>query len=89
MSLAHYETLLHRISTSAPTPEPMSARLAAKVTSGISGGPPLLGSAVAVAVAVGLAVAVAVGLAVAVAVTVGLAVAVAVAVAAGLAMPPP
>ena len=87
MSLAHYETLLRRISTSAPTPEPMSARLAAKVTSGTSGGPPLLGSAVAVAVAVGLAVAVAVGLAVAVAVTVGLAVAVA--VAAGLAMPPP
>jgi hypothetical protein len=79
MSLAHYETLLRRISTSAPTPEPMSVRLAAKVTSSISGGPPLGGSAVAVAVAVGLAVAVAV--------TVGLAVAVA--VAAGLAMPPP
>lgn len=87
MSLAHYETLLRRISTSAPTPEPMSVRLAAKVTSSISGEPPLGGSAVAVAVAVGLAVAVAVGLAVAVAVTVGLAVAVA--VAAGLAMPPP
>jgi hypothetical protein len=83
MSLAHYETLLRRISTSAPTPEPMSVRLAAKVTSSISGEPPLGGSAVAV----GLAVAVAVGLAVAVAVTVGLAVAVA--VAAGLAMPPP
>jgi hypothetical protein len=67
----------------------MSARLAAKVTGSTSGGPPLLGSAVAVAV--GLAVAVAVGLAVAVAVAVGLAVAVAVvvAVAVGLAVIPP
>jgi hypothetical protein len=54
----------------------MSVRLATKVTGPTSGGPPLLGSAVAVAV--GLAVAVAVGLAVAVAVAVGLAV-----------MPPP
>ena len=71
----------------------MSVRLAAKVTGSTSGGPPLLGSAVAVAV--GLAVAVAVGLAVAVAVAVGLAVAVAVvvavavAVAVGLAVIPP
>ena len=79
MSLAHYETLLCRISTSAPTPEPMSVRLAAKVTSSISGEPPLGGSAVAVAVAVGLAVAVAV--------TVGLAVAVA--GAGGPVLPPP
>jgi hypothetical protein len=67
----------------------MSVRLAAKVTGSTSGGPPLLGSAVAVAV--GLAVAVAVGLAVALAVAVGLAVAVAVvvAVAVGLAVIPP
>jgi hypothetical protein len=46
----------------------MSARLAAKVTGSTSGGPPLLGSAVAVAVGLAVAVAVAVGLAVAVAV---------------------
>jgi hypothetical protein len=72
-----YKTL-RRNRTSAPTPEAISVRLATKVTGPISGGPPLLGSAVAVAV--GLAVAVAVGLAVAVAV----------AVAVGLAvMPPP
>jgi hypothetical protein len=72
-----YETL-RRNRTSAPTPEAISARLATKVTGPTSGGPPLLGSAVAV----GLAVAVAVGLAVAVAVAVVVAVAVAV-------MPPP
>jgi hypothetical protein len=66
----------------------MSVTLAAKVTGSISGGPPLLGSAVAVAVAVGLAVAVAVGLAVAVAVAVGLAVAVAVAVGLAVMAPP-
>ena len=58
----------------------MSTRLAAKVTGSTSGGPPALGSAVAVTVAVGLAVAVAVAVGVAVAVAVGLAVAVAVAV---------
>ncbi len=78
MSLAHYETA-RRSTTSAPTPEAISVRLATKVTGSINGGPPLLGSAVAVAVAVGLAVAVAVGLAVAVAV----------AVAVGLAVVPP
>jgi hypothetical protein len=83
---APYE-ILRRNRTSAPTPEAISARLAAKVTGNTTGGPPLLGSAVAVAV--GLAVAVAVGLAVAVAVAVGLAVAVAVAVAVGLAVIPP
>src|SRR5215218_1373647 len=79
LTLVPYKTL-RRSSTSAPTPEDMSTRLAAKVTGSTSGGPPALGSAVAV----GLAVAVAVGLAVAVAV--GLAVAVAVAVAVGLAV---
>jgi hypothetical protein len=89
LSVAHYETL-RRTSISAPTPEAMSVRLAAKVTSGTSGAPPVLGSGVAVAVAVGLAVAVAVGVAVAVAVGVAVAVAVAiglaVAVAVGLAV---
>jgi hypothetical protein len=52
----------------------MSARLAAKVTGITSGGPPVLGSPVAVALGLAVAVAVAVGLAVAVAVAVGLAV---------------
>ena len=81
MSLAHYETL-RRQRTNAPTPEATSVRVAAKVTGNNIGGPPLLGSAVAVAV--GLAVAVAVELAVAVGLA--MAVAVAVAVAVGLAL---
>jgi hypothetical protein len=79
VSLAHYETP-RRSSISAPTPEPISVRVATQVTGPTSGGPLVVGSAVAVAVAVGLAVAVAV------AVAVGLAVAVAVAVAVGLAI---
>jgi hypothetical protein len=79
VSLAHYETP-RRSSTSAPTPEAISVRVATKVTGPTNGGPPVVGSAVAVAVglavavAVGVAVAVAVGLAAAVAVAVGLAV---------------
>ena len=79
MSLAHYETP-RRSSTSAPTPEAISVRVATKVTGPTNGGPPVVGSAVpiavglAVAVAMGEAVAVAVGLAVAVAVAMGLAV---------------
>ena len=79
MSLAHYETA-RRSTTSAPAPEARSVRVATKVTGPTSGGPPVLGNAVAVAVglavavAVGVAVAVAVGLAVAVAVAMGLAV---------------
>src|SRR5215207_641429 len=74
--LAHYETAPRRTSTSAPTPEAISVRVATQVTGPTSGGPPVVGSAVAVAVglAVAVAVAVAVGLAVAVAVAVGLAV---------------
>ena len=92
LSVEHYETL-RRTSISAPTPEAMSVRLAAKVTSGTSGAPPVLGSGVAVAVAVGLVVAVAVGVAVAVAIGLAVAVAVglavAVAVAMGLAVAPP
>ena len=63
MSQAPYETL-RRNRTSAPTPEAMSARLAAKVTGITSGGPPVLGSPVAVALGLAVAVAVAVGLAV-------------------------
>jgi concentrative nucleoside transporter, CNT family len=85
LSVEHYETL-RRTSISAPTPEAISVRLAAKVTSGTSGAPPVLGSGVAVAVAVGLAVAVAVGVAVAVAVGVAVAIGLAVAVAVGLAV---
>ena len=77
LSLAHYQTLRRRTRSSAPTPEDISATLANKVTAPASGGPPVLGNAVAVAVVVAVAVAVAVA--------VGLAVAVAV----GLAMPPP
>jgi hypothetical protein len=71
--LAPYETL-RRNRTSAPTPDAISATLATRVTGAISDAPPLLGSAVAVAV--GLAVAVAVGLAVAVAVAVAVGLAV-------------
>jgi len=59
----------------------MSAKLAIRVSVTTGSGPPLLGSAVAAAVAVGLAVAVDVGLAVAVAVGLAVAVPVAVAVA--------
>ena len=83
MRLVHYETP-HRTSTSAPTPEAISVRVATQVTGPTSGGPPVVGSALAVAVAlavalaVAVAVAVAVGLAVALAVAVGLAVALAV-----------
>jgi len=88
----HYKTL-RRTRSSVPTPEAISTKLAAKVTGNNSGDPPLLGSAVVVAVAVGLAVAVAVGLAEAVTVDIALAVAVAVAlavaVAVGLVVPPP
>jgi hypothetical protein len=87
--LAHYETP-RRSSTSAPTPEAMSVRVATQVTGPTSGGPPVVGSGLAVAVglavALAVAVAVAVGLAVALAVAVGLAVAVALAV--GLAFMP-
>src|ERR687898_715339 len=54
LSVEHYETL-RRTSISAPTPEAMSVRLAAKVTSGTSGAPPVLGSGVAGGVAVGAA----------------------------------
>jgi len=66
--------MLRRKSFSAATPEPTSARLATKVNGRTRGGPPDLGSGLAVevalevAVAVILAVASAVGLAVAVAV---------------------
>jgi hypothetical protein len=81
VSLAHYETA-RRSTTSAPTPEAISVRVATKVTGPTSGGPPVLGNAVAVAV--GLAVAVTVGVAVAV----GLAVAVAVAVGLPVMAPP-
>ena len=90
-AIACYETL-RRTRTSAPTPEDISARLANNVTVPTSGGPPLLGSTlavalvVAVAVAVVVAMAVAVGLAVDIAVAVGLAVDIAVAVAV---LPPP
>jgi hypothetical protein len=95
VSLATYDTAPPpRSSTTAPTPEAISVRVATQVTNPPSGGPPVVGSAVAVAVAVAVAlavavaVAVAVGLAVALAVALGLAVAlaVAVAVAVGLAM---
>src|SRR5215212_3935946 len=55
--LAHQETL-RRTSTSAPTPEDISATLAARVTNPTSGGPPLLGSAVALAVGVAVDIAV-------------------------------
>jgi hypothetical protein len=67
VSLAHYETP-RRSSISAPTPEPISVRVATQVTVPTSGGPLVVGSAVAVAVAVGLAVAVAVAVAVGLAV---------------------
>src|SRR5215212_1047987 len=60
--LAHQETL-RRTSSSAPMPEDISATLATRVTSPTSGGPPVLGSGVALAVA--LAVALIVALAVA------------------------
>jgi hypothetical protein len=43
---------LRRKRTNAPTPEAISARLATKVTGSINSGPPFLGSAVIVAVAV-------------------------------------
>ena len=94
MRLAHYETAPRRTSTSAPTPEAISVRVATQVSGPTSGGPPVVGSgeAVAVALAVALAVAealaLAVGLAVALALAVGLAVALAVAVALAF-MPPP
>jgi len=88
---AHYETSAPpRTSTSAPTPEAISVRVATKLSTPPSGAPPVVGSALALALAlaVALAVALALGLAVALAVAVGLAVALALAV--GLAdMPPP
>jgi hypothetical protein len=43
---------LRRKRTNAPTPEAISARLATKVTGSINSGPPFLGSAAIVAVAV-------------------------------------
>jgi hypothetical protein len=85
--LANYETP-RRTTISAPNPEAISVRVATRVTSSPSGGPPVVGSALAVAVALAVAlavaVAIAVALAVALAVAVGLAMALAVAV--GLAM---
>jgi hypothetical protein len=81
-----YEEAPRRTSASATTPEPTSARTAARANGAVNEEPPVLGSAVAVAV--GLAVAVAVGLAVAVAVAVGLVVAVAVAVGLAVMAPP-
>jgi hypothetical protein len=84
-AIARYETL-RRTRSSAPTPEDISARLANNVTVPTSGGPPLLGSTLAVALVVAVAVEVAVEVAVAVAVAVGLAVDIAVAVAV---LPPP
>src|SRR5215217_379196 len=96
VSLAPYETAPPpRSSISAPTPEPISVRVATQVASPPSGGPPVVGSglavavALAVALAVAVAVAVAVGLAVAVALAVGLAVALAVAVGLAFMAPPP
>jgi hypothetical protein len=88
---AHYESAPPpRTSTSAPTPEAISVRVATKVSGPPSGGPPVVGSALAVAVALAVALAVAValalavGLAMALALAVGLAMALALAV--GLAM---
>ena len=80
-AIARYE-MLRRIRSSAPTPEDISARLANNVTVPTSGGPPLLGSTLAVALVVAVAVEVAVEVAVAVGVAVDIAVAVAV-------LPPP
>jgi hypothetical protein len=83
--LAPYETAPPpRSSISAPNPEPISVRVATRVTGPPSGGPPVEGSALAVAVALAVALAVAVGLAMALALAVGLAMALALAV--GLAM---
>ncbi|MFL6031563.1 MAG: hypothetical protein ACJ73Y_02170 [Rubrobacteraceae bacterium] len=82
---ANYE-MLRRIRSSAPTPEDISARLANNVSVPTSGGPPLLGSTLAVALVVAVAVEVAVAIALAVALAVGLAVDIAVAVAV---LPPP
>ncbi|MFL5991642.1 MAG: hypothetical protein ACJ73W_06580 [Rubrobacteraceae bacterium] len=79
-----YQETLRRIRSSAPTPEDISARLANNVTVPTSGGPPLLGSTLAVALVVAVAVEVAVEVAVDIAV--GLAVDIAVAVAV---LPPP
>ena len=90
MRLAHYETT-RRISTRAPIPQAKSVRVATQVSGPTSGGPPVVGSgeAVAVALAVALAVVLAVVLAVALAVAVALGLAVALAVAMGLAFMPP
>src|ERR671938_424172 len=82
---AHYESAPPpRTSTSAPTPEAISVRVATKVSGPPSGGPPVVGSALAVAVALAvalaMALALAVGLAMALALAVGLAMALALAV---------
>ena len=82
---ANYE-MLRRIRSSAPTPEDISARLANNVSVPTSGGPPLLGSTLAVALVVAVALEVAVAIALAVALAVGLAVDIAVELAV---LPPP
>jgi hypothetical protein len=52
-----------RTSTSAPTPEPTNTMPAIRASTGIRGGPPVLGSGLALALAVELALALAVELA--------------------------
>jgi hypothetical protein len=65
-----------RKSASAPTPEAISAKVAAKVSGSTSWGPPVPGSVLALGVAVGLALAVALAVEVAVALAVAVAIAV-------------
>ena len=84
---AHYESAPPpRTSTSAPTPEAISVRVATKVSGPPSGGPPVVGSALAVAVALAVALAVAVALALAVGLAMALALAVGLAMALALAV---
>ena len=86
---AHYESAPPpRTSTSAPTPEAISVRVATKVSGPPSGGPPVVGSALAVAVALAVALAVAVALAMAVALALAVGLAMALALAVGLAFMP-
>src|SRR5215207_1630289 len=61
--LAHYETAPRRSSSSDPTPEAISVRVATQVSGPTSGGPPVVGSALAVAVGLAVALAVAMALA--------------------------
>ena len=86
MSLAPYETAPPRSSISAPNPEAISVRVATKVSGPPSGGPPVVGSALAVAVALAVALAVAVALALAVGLAMALALAVGLAMALALAV---